>query len=69
MTQKDLCSKAGLQNVSTFNMAVSRNAVTLTNLLKLANAAGYSVMIVNKSAVGFEPPIEITLDQVVEENQ
>ena len=69
MTKKDLCQKAGFPNPSTLTGAIERGNINLTNLIKMSNAAGYSVMIVNKSAVGFEPPIEITLDQVVEENQ
>lgn len=62
-TQKSLCEKAGCKNVSTLTSSMQRGDMYVSSLVKFANAAGYSVMLVNEKALGTEPPVKIDFDK------
>lgn len=58
-TQKTLAEAAGYKTVSAISTPIARNEMNVSTLLKLANAAGYDLMLVRRNALEPEYPILI----------
>lgn len=66
-TQKILAEKAGYKTVSVVSTPISRGDMYISTLIKLANTAGYDVVLVRRDNVEGEWPIRI--DQKPEKNE
>lgn len=65
-TQKILAEKAGYKTLSVVTTPISRGDMYVSTLIKLANTAGYDVMLVRRNAL--EPEYPITLEPKPEKN-
>ena len=62
MSQKGLAEAAGYQTMSAVSTPMARGDMKISTLARLADAAGYDVMLVRRSAV--EPEFPIRIDPV-----
>ena len=63
LTQKGLAEKAGYKTLSSVTTPIARGDITLSTLCRLANSAGYDVMLVRRDAVEPEYPIRIDFEE------
>nr|DAQ80878.1 MAG TPA: Regulatory protein-modification, helix-turn-helix, transcriptional regulator, DNA [Caudoviricetes sp.] len=59
LTQKGLAEKAGYKTLSSVTTPIARGDIKLSTLCRLANSAGYDVMLVRRDAIEPEYPIKI----------
>lgn len=60
--QKKICNMAGYKSVSAISTPIARNDMNVSTLVRLANAAGFSVLLMIKKKVD-ESAIEITNEE------
>lgn len=63
LTQKGLAEKAGYKTLSSVTTPIARGDIKLSTLCRLANTAGYDVMLVRRDAVEPEYPIRIDFEE------
>lgn len=63
LTQKGITEKAGYKSVSIVTAPIARGDIKISTLTRLANAAGYDVMLVRRDAVEPEYPIRIDFEE------
>ena len=63
LTQKGLAEKAGYKTLSSVTTPIARGDIKLSTLCRLANSAGYDVMLVRRDAVEPEYPIKIDFEE------
>ena len=59
LTQKKLAERAGYKYVGSVTMPIANNNTSISTLYRLADAAGYDVMLVRRSPIEPEYPIKI----------
>lgn len=59
LTQAGICEKAGFNAISAISNPMARGDMKISTLIKLANAAGYDVMLVRRVNLTGEEPIVI----------
>ena len=63
LTQKGIAEKAGYKSISIVTAPIARGDIKISTLTRLANAAGYDVMLVRRDAVEPEYPIRIDFEE------
>lgn len=64
MSQKGLASAAGYKTMSAVSTPISRGDMQVSTLVRLADAAGYDLMLVRRNAIEPEYPIKIDPKEV-----
>ena len=59
LSQKRLAEAAGYHTISAIRTPIARGDMKISTLSRLANAAGYDVMLVRRNAIEPELPIRI----------
>lgn len=59
LTQKKWAEKFGSVTTSVITSPITRNDMMVSTLIKLANAAGYDVLLVRRHTLEYEEPIVI----------
>ena len=64
MSQRKLATQAGYKTVSCLSTPIANNDMQVSTLVRLAEAAGYDLMLVRRNAIEPEYPIKIDPKEV-----
>lgn len=65
-TQKKLAEKAGYKTMSSISTPIKNNDMNVSTLLRIADAAGYDLLLVRRNTIEEQGPIKIEMTKRVD---